>query len=128
MNRKLLLLVACACVPAVSQAQSEFRWVQFSKRIEGSQKVSPLQMDAFGEAIRLSNGALSFSNTDVSLPGNNALPVAVSRSYEVQSRKVAGEFMFGDWDVELGRRLRLQASLARSSGDIVILAADAAGR
>ncbi len=34
----------------------------------------------------------------------------------------------GDWDVELGRRLRLQASLARSSGDIVILAADAAGR
>ena len=101
MNRKLLLLVACACVPAVSQAQSEFRWEQFSKRIEGSQKVSPLQMDAFGEAIRLSNGALSFSNTDVSLPGNNALPVAVSRSYEVQSRKVAGEFMFGDWDVEL---------------------------
>ncbi|MDO4795759.1 MAG: translocation/assembly module TamB domain-containing protein [Brachymonas sp.] len=42
---------------------------------------------------------------------------------------LAGDMLFdGAWNVELGQRLQLQAHLARSSGDIVILAGGPAGR
>ena len=61
--------------------------------------------DAFGDAVGLSNGSLSFSVTDLSIPGNSALPVAITRTFEVAHRP---EFYLydrpmTDWDLELPR-------------------------
>ena len=60
------------------------------------------------------------------------LPLAwlqVLSGSDALGQALSGDMLLeGDWNVELGQRLRLQASLARSSGDIVILAEDAAGR
>ena len=61
--------------------------------------------DAFGDVVGLSNGSLSFSVTDLSIPGNSALPVAITRTFEVAHRP---EFYLydrpmTDWDLELPR-------------------------
>ena len=42
--------------------------------------------EAFGDVVGLSNGSLSFSVTDLSIPGNSALPVAITRTFEVAHR------------------------------------------
>jgi hypothetical protein len=43
--------------------------------------------DALGDRLGLYSGTLSFTATDVSLPGNNVLPVAAARKFIVISRK-----------------------------------------
>ena len=48
---------------------------------------------------------------------------------DARDQAISGDMVLdGDWDVELGQRLRVQASLARSSGDVVILAGGVSGR
>ncbi|HET6396917.1 MAG TPA: RHS repeat-associated core domain-containing protein [Pseudoxanthomonas sp.] len=101
MHFRLLATLVLGAVAADATAQSEFVWERYSQRLDASRKLAPLRADAFGDRVSLAHGALSFSVTDVSIPGNNALPVAVTRSYEVRSKKVADNFMFGDWDIEV---------------------------
>jgi hypothetical protein len=56
----------------------------------------------FGEQVNFANGALSFSATDASLPGNNGLPVAVKRTFSVSGRYTElSDLPFGDWDLDL---------------------------
>ena len=75
--------------------------------LEGHLPVSPdsvttLGPDLFGDKVNLFNGSLEFEHTDLSLPGNNALPVAVTRRYYPgRSDIVKGQF--GDWDLETPR-------------------------
>ena len=85
------------------QAQTgKFPWEDFDKRIKASQTVAPLGPDFAGDQVSLSNGALSFAATDVSLPGNDGLPVAFSRSFDVKNRKQNGsQEMLADWTVEV---------------------------
>jgi hypothetical protein len=50
--------------------------------------------------VNLYTGSLEFIQTDVSLPGNSALPVSVGR------RLIVGDFpvdkaLFGRWDLEI---------------------------
>jgi hypothetical protein len=86
-----------------AQAQTgKFPWEDFDKRIKASQTVTPLGPDFAGDQVSLSNGALSFAATDVSLPGNGSLPVAFSRSFDVKNRKEYGsQEMLADWAVEV---------------------------
>lgn len=68
----------------------------------GSQNVTALGADLMGDRVNLYTGALEFNVTDVSLPGNNALPVAVGRRMSVgRDRYVVGHF--GDWDLDIPR-------------------------
>lgn len=100
-----LLIVALVLLNAagLSHAQTgKAPWEEFDQRIKASEKVAPLGNNAFGDAVSLSNGALSFSATDVSLPGNSALPVSIGRNYAVQDRRYrVTDAMFADWDIEL---------------------------
>ncbi|MFY2763387.1 RHS repeat-associated core domain-containing protein [Arenimonas sp. MALMAid1274] len=92
-------------VAGLVQAQSptgKAPWEEFDKRIKASQKVAPLGNNAFGDEVSLSNGALSFSATDVSIPGNSGLPVAFSRSYSVRDRRhTLTDAMLADWEVDV---------------------------
>ncbi len=57
--------------------------------------------DLLGEQIDLSSGALSFSNRDISIPGNFDIPVEVLRTFSdsnIDSLKRGG---FGDWNLEI---------------------------
>jgi len=102
--RRALLLVSLIVInlPAVALAQGKAPWEEYGKRIKASESVSPLGSNLFGDQVSLSNGALSFSITDVSLPGNSGLPVALTRTYQVRDQRyrIADGMMF-DWDVEV---------------------------
>ena len=75
--------------------------------LQGQMPMSPdsigtLGPDLFGDKVNFFNGSLSFEQLDLSLPGNNALPVAVGRSYEPgRDWRVTGQF--GDWDIDVPR-------------------------
>ena len=98
----LCMFTAAAVTHAQSASPGRYNWEEFSARIKASQAVSPLGPNVAGEQVSLSNGALSFSATDVNLPGNNALPVAFSRSYSAMNRKDYGGFgMLADWTVDV---------------------------
>lgn len=81
----VFLLGLIGVVPAQGSAPGQYNWEEFSKRIKTSQAVGPLGPDLMGEKVSLSNGALSFSATDVSLPGSDKLPVAFVRAYSIGS-------------------------------------------
>lgn len=95
----LLLLIAHGTALAQS---GKTAWEELGNRLKASQEVSALGPNLFGDQVSLSNGALSFSATDLSIPGNNSLPVAFSRSYRVRDwRYRVTDGMLKDWDVEL---------------------------
>jgi YD repeat-containing protein len=75
---------------------------EYAKRVKSAQTTSPLSSDLFGENISLYNGATEFSATDIDVPGNNGLPVRLSRTYTVQTKRdseVLGGF--GSWDLDV---------------------------
>lgn len=77
-------------------------WDTVSERVKASEAVPTLGPDLMGDEVSHSNGALSFSMRDVSIPGNSALPMSVTRKYQVRDmhfRKTDG--MFKDWELDL---------------------------
>lgn len=57
----------------------------------------------FGEQINFYSGKTQFQNVDISLQGDDALPMSVSRTYQVENRHVviAKTGAFGDCDLEV---------------------------
>ncbi len=85
-------------------AQQAYEWDSYEKRIASKQSVVALGSDLFGESVNLQNGGLSFTVTDVDLPGNNALPVRFTRSYSVRnSREELFNDPLADWTVQVPR-------------------------
>lgn len=63
--------------------------------------ITVLGPDLFGDRINLFNGSFSFEQTDVELPGNNALPVAIVRQFAPRIWTVRGAM--ADWDLSTPR-------------------------
>lgn len=85
-------------------AQSLYKWESFENRVDSAKSVAALGTDLFGDQISLQTGRLSFSTTDVEIPGNNALPVRFTRSYQVANSKGWNtDQMLADWTVEVPR-------------------------
>lgn len=80
---------------------------EYGKRIKTASDIAPLDDTVFGDQVSLYNGATTFEVTDVSLPGNNALPVALSRRLVIQDHRQTptangiGLHGFGDWDIDV---------------------------
>ena len=61
-----------------------------------------LGSDLFGDSTSGYTGVTTFTATDVSVPGNNGLAVAVGRSFHVSPRAGLGcPGLFADWDLEI---------------------------
>jgi len=101
--RKLVAAALILLTAGAAHAQSgKAPWEEVGNRIKSSEKVAPLGNNAFGDEVSLSNGALSFSAVDVSIPGNSGLPVAFGRSYSVRDRRYyTTDAMLADWDIQL---------------------------
>ena len=101
--RNLIAAVLVLMTLGTAQAQSgKASWEEFGNRIKASEKIAPLGNNAFGDEVSLSNGALSFSAVDVSIPGNSGLPVAFGRAYSVRDRRYyTTDAMLADWDIQL---------------------------
>ncbi len=71
---------------------------------------------SFGDMVDLYTGSLSFSQTDVSIPGNSALPVAIVRRFDtLRSRALnnpASTRAFLDWQIDIPRITVTRADLA----------------
>ena len=61
--------------------------------------------DLFGDTVNLYDGSLSIEHTDLSLPGNSALPVKLTRAVSPGKSEVAtySNRAFGDWALQLPR-------------------------
>ena len=69
---------------------------EFNKR-QTTYSLTPDTTDLFGESIDMNSGSLSFSQMDISLPGNNQLEVAVRRSFKGARFTWADDLTMGDW-------------------------------
>ncbi|GEM_PF-5202292 len=111
LRARVVCLLACAMLAAIGASNAlaadslpandaNFAWDELGRRLTASQKVAALGPDLMGDEVSLSNGALSFSVTDVSLPGNSALPVEVKRQFAVKDRKdILNDGMLADWQI-----------------------------
>lgn len=98
--------LACALAVCCSSAAAQGKeiWEEYGKRVTSSASVGAQGPDLFGDQVSMSNGALSFSVTDVSLAGNNALPVAFTRKFEVRNSvgpHLHNDFPMEDWEIDL---------------------------
>jgi len=86
-----------------SQANAATYYEEQSQLVRAGRSVAALGPDLFGDKVNLYNGSLQFVQTDVALPGNSALPVAVARRFHGSGplQKVNGHF--GRWDLEIPR-------------------------
>lgn len=103
LTRAAAVAVLLAAMPAVAFATDGFRkyYEEYDKLISSRMSVTALGPDLLGDSVDLYSGALSFSTTDISLPGNGP-PVALTRTYDATDRGDMGtDYAFGDWDISL---------------------------
>ncbi|TDR47593.1 RHS repeat-associated protein [Tahibacter aquaticus] len=130
-RQRLALLLLAAFLPTQQAASQVSYQEEYAKLIESAQTMAPLKSDLFGDKTSLYNGSTEFIQTDVSLPGNNALPVSFGRRFAVENRGAAGltsnRYDLGDWDIEVpylsgvyaegqGWTVSIGNTLARCSG------------
>lgn len=97
----LALLAAGYCANAFAQKKY---WEEYDKHIDRATSVAALSAeDALGDHVDLYTGSLTFTATDVSIPGNNALAVGVTRKLAVTNRKdyLGHDLPFADWDLDI---------------------------
>ncbi|MEO8056951.1 MAG: hypothetical protein ABI671_01410, partial [Burkholderiales bacterium] len=99
---RLLLAALALLVGAEASAQYATVFLEQGQLVRASQNVTALGPDLMGDKVNLYTGAVEFNQTDVSLPGNNTLPVAVGRRYVTGIvRGSYYEGLFADWDLEI---------------------------
>lgn len=94
----VILLSTTLCLSALAQETSTYQ--QQGKLIRAPRDVARLGADLFGDKVNLYTGALEFVHNDISLPGNNALPVSVGRRLVV-GQEGNDNALFGKWDIEI---------------------------
>nr|WP_244672519.1 RHS repeat protein [Xanthomonas sp. D-93] len=78
---------------------------EYQKIIKSSSVVNPLNDDAFGQNLRLFDLTASFHALDVSLPGNNSIPVQIGREFPISfgADTYRGLPGFADWNIDIPR-------------------------
>jgi RHS repeat-associated protein len=74
---------------------------EYSRRVDSARNITALGEDMFGDEINYFNGTTSFKVTDVSIPGNSRLPVAIGRTHAVGEQRPDGAGLFGEWDLDI---------------------------
>lgn len=101
-NYGATLLLSVMSANAIAQTASREPWEELGNRVKESENISALGNELFGEQVGLAQGDLSFSITDVSVPGNNDLAVAVTRAFKLKdNRGYRNDYPFADWDLDL---------------------------
>ncbi|WP_080367244.1 RHS repeat domain-containing protein [Burkholderia pseudomallei] len=99
------LLLSAAVAGAHAQTTDGVEpYEEYGKHLRAAQEVSPMKSDAFGDKVSLYNGATEFEALDISIPGNNGLPVELRRRFAVegQHKQDPGNLRgFADWDLDI---------------------------
>jgi len=89
------------------QASAIEPYQEYRKHIESAQNLTALKDDLMGDSVSLYNGKTDFAVTDVSLPGNNGLPVELRRHFSAELDLVGGNSYnanldgVGGWEVDV---------------------------
>lgn len=70
-------------------------------KLKVNESVTPDTTDLLGEKIDLNTGSVSFHQTDIRLPGNSALEVAIRRVYRGNYWQFQNSAEFGDWKLSI---------------------------
>jgi len=97
-SRSVCFLFIAACFAAAGALDAQTLPQEYGNLIRAGSNVGALDAGLLGERIDYYTGHVDFVATDVSLPGNNALPVAIGRRYAVDANPSG---------VVPGRRLRV---------------------
>lgn len=105
---KALPLIPLFCVPSLARAQDYIDEISnYAERVQ-ARRISPLDAEsAFGSQISHLDGSTRFSVVDVTLPGNNPLPVEVRRTRSMEERYLTRDarlYAFGnayDWALDV---------------------------
>ena len=86
-------------------AQSNMPWDEYERRIRSAETLTVAGPDIFGDAVNFYTGGLSFTATDIDIPGNSGLPVRLTRTMAVSNRKgySSNDLPMADWDLDLPR-------------------------
>ncbi|UPG88327.1 hypothetical protein L2Y96_12940 [Luteibacter aegosomaticola] len=126
--RSCMAKVACVlvgmCLAGHSLAQSAAVTPEseYQKRVKVSEDIQPVGDHPFGENISLYNGALSFDENDVTLPGQGP-DIVISRSFrpaDVPPQSVYYDFIDNalvDWSLETPRIETLSAASSTANLD-----------
>lgn len=103
------LALAVICISA--QATPKLPWEEYDKLVQKAEAIAPYRGDLFGDKHDPMSGGLSFSQTDIDIPGNSGLQVSLTRTLLVSNRRgylssatgssTRQEGMFADWDLDL---------------------------
>lgn len=110
----LVLLLASPYLCFAASSAWAIDAIAFGEKVTGplkdAREIRALGPDIFGEQINASTGGISFSQTDLELPGNDGLPVAVARRLILDGNKSPSwqneaslwrGHMFGEWEFDL---------------------------
>ena len=106
--------LAVAAVGASATQQSVTPGYEIGKLPVAVDAVGTLGAELFGDKVNLYNGAFSFEHTELSLPGNNALPVALVRTWNARKWWLP-KLAMGDWDISTPR---IEGTFATDTGFI----------
>jgi hypothetical protein len=97
----LLSLLALFLISDVA-AQTIAIEYEYPKKIATANRIDSLNSTAFGQSTDDATGRTVFSNVDIDLPGNNALPVRLGRRLPIDYRYLDQELGgIGNWDIEV---------------------------
>lgn len=114
-------LIACGLAPTSPAWSQPLPTQEWHLRQNAEQRLTAFGDDTFGDEIDPHTGGISFLHTDVSLPGNSALDVSISRR-RTQGVLPAGQSLviggnlgveFGDWEL-LVPRIKLTTAWNRT--------------
>ena len=95
-----LLLIFIGSIGASASAQNQSLHIPYSIQHETqgvSASLSSLDENLLGDNVDVDTGSLTFQATDVSLPGNSALPVAFGRVFTGAPFVEVSGYLLGDW-------------------------------
>jgi len=100
LNLLLLTLAAAAQAQTGAPLTSSQAGVFYEDKLKGLSELTALGNDLFGDRVSLYTGGIQFTQVDVDLPGNNALPMRFSRTLKMGGRRDTLKSM-RDWDFDL---------------------------
>jgi hypothetical protein len=108
MVRVLACCLAAASMAIAFNTRATSPYMEYKDHIKASQSLTALKDNLFGDNVSLYNGATEFTATDIDIPGNNALPVQLTRrlSIEIVPSGPAGDvdsrlLGAGNWDIDV---------------------------
>ena len=90
----------------VASGQTMQPYQEYDKRLRSAEQVGALTSDLFGDAINMFDQSVAFEQTDIDIPGTNALPVRLTRKLVVRPVPFAGMAPqiyggTGDWNIDV---------------------------